>query len=283
MVSCTDKANPVNTTDNNNVVADNGGGNNDQGDNNGGNDNDSEPAAIDFNNIDLQDPYYKNSRGTTYKTDNGRNNSSATGHIAETPWEYELWYTDGNNSITLYSNGNFKTTWSGTSSLLSRVGYKYANSSDYVDYNTKNYIADYQFTKAGAAVFGCIGVYGWTYNPIVEYYIIEDWYGDKPSASALGTKKGELTVDGENYFIYENSRPRMSTPWGTQDIKQIFSVRQSASHQGRIHINAHFNRWNTMGLRPGKLVEVAMAVQVEGNATGSVDFTYFNLMALKSE
>ncbi len=145
----------------------------------------SEPAEIDFNNIDPQDPHYKDNRGSGHNV-----NGNRTGTISGTPWSLEQWAeSSGQYSMTYYDNGNFKATWSNCSDYLARVGFKYNNSG--IDPKTKNYIADYQFTKTGSASWGYIGAYGWTNDPIVEYYIVDDWYGST-GVPYGGQKKANL-------------------------------------------------------------------------------------------
>ena len=39
--------------------------------------------------------------------------------------------------------------------------------------------ADFAFTKTGSAGgYSYIGIYGWSENPLHEYYIVEDWFGN---------------------------------------------------------------------------------------------------------
>lgn len=238
---------------------------------------DPEPAEIDFNNIDPQDPHYKDNRGSGHSV-----NGNRTGTISGTPWSLEQWAeSSGQYSMTYYDNGNFNATWSNCSDYQARVGFKYNNSG--IDPKTKNYIADYQYTKTGNAGYGYIGAYGWTNNPIVEFYIVDDWYGKRPPYSTSCQKKGELTVDGATYDIYTDVRTNAPSPYGAKNFLQIFSVRQSARQQGRIHISAHFGKWEELGLQLGKLTEVSLLTEAGTNATGSVEYNYFNLMDLPVE
>ena len=231
---------------------------------------DGEPAEIDFNNIDPNDPYYKNNRGSS-KGISGNQVNSITG----TPWKYEQWIEAGNGTMTVYDNGNFKATWSNCGDYLATVGFKYGT---YIDRATKNYIADYQFTKTGSASYGYIGAYGWTHEPIVEYYIVDDWYGNT-GVPYGGNKKGELTVDGATYTVYTVQRINSPSYFGeNKTFTSVFSVRESRRQQGRIHISTHFDEWNKKGITLGKIAELTMLAEAGGNATGSVEFTYLNLM-----
>ena len=205
-------------------------------------------------------------------TTQGSNNSSVTGYIGNSGYHYEIWYQGGNNSMTYYNDGTFSAQWNGSSDFLARVGFKYNSDKTYdqIGYLT----ADYKFTKSGSASYSYIGIYGWTKNPLVEYYIVDDWF-TKPSTSYLGTKKGEIEVDGDIYDIYTYTRVQQPSIEGTSTFPQYFSVRRTARQCGHIDITAHFKKWEELGLQMGKLYEAKVLAEAGGNATGKIDFTYF--------
>lgn len=209
--------------------------------------------------------------GTTTR---GQNNSSVTGNIGNSGYHYEIWYQGGNNSMTYYNDGTFSAEWNGSNDFLARVGFKYNSTQthDQIGYFT----ADYKFTKSGSAAYSYIGIYGWTQNPLVEYYIVDDWF-TKPSPSYLGTKKGEITVDGDTYDIYTYTRVNQPSIEGTSTFPQFFSVRRNARQCGHIDITAHFKKWNEVGLKLGKMYEVKVLAEAGGGATGKIDFTYFKM------
>ena len=164
--------------------------------------------------------------GTTTR---GQNNSSVTGNIGNSGYHYEIWYQGGNNSMTYYNDGTFSAEWNGSNDFLARVGLKYNSTQthDQIGYFT----ADYKFTKSGNASYSYIGIYGWTENPLVEYYIVDDWF-TKPSPQYLGTKKGEITVDGDTYDIYTFTRVNQPSIKGTSTFPQFFSVRRTGERYG---------------------------------------------------
>ncbi len=196
--------------------------------------------------------------------------------------------------MTYYSNGTFQASWSGAEDYLARVGYQYNNG--LVDHKTKHYAVDYKYTKTSQhADYGYIGVYGWTRNPDVEYYIVDDWYS-KPNEQFIGPKFGELNVDGGTYTIHAFVRDNEYSKLGQSTFLQIFSVRTEPRQCGHIDISAHFNKWDelfkgqtenlptskngrmnyTVGF--GKLMEVMLMSEAGGSATGSIDYTYFNMV-----
>jgi endo-1,4-beta-xylanase len=58
---------------------------------------------------------------------------------------------------------------------------------------------------------GLLSVYGWSTNPLVEYYVVEDNFG----FSSGGTVKGSVTSDGSSYTIWENTRVNEPSIVGT--------------------------------------------------------------------
>ena len=214
------------------------------------------------------------------------------GSINGTPWGYEQWYQGGNASMTYYSNGTFKANWSGSSDYLTRVGYQYNGNG--ISHKTKNFAVDYKYTKTGNAQYGYIGVYGWTKNPETEYYIVDDWFS-KPSEQYVGEKFGEITVDGAKYSIHAFLRQQEPSKSGTSTFVQFFSIRETPRQCGHIDISAHFKKWDELftgqqkqlrgskgggsaSLKFGNVTEVMLMTEAGGNATGSVDYTYFNMV-----
>ena len=186
-----------------------------------------------------------------------------TGSVSGTPWEYEIWYLSGNNSLSYYSNGTFKVSWSGTNDLIAGMGYRYATA---VKPYTKEYAADFKHEKKGTAGgYNYIGVYGKTVEPNSEFYIIDDWF-NKPGANILGQKKGQFQVDGDTYEIYHSQTP----------VNTYYSVRKSARSCGHISISEHFKKWDALGMKVGKLTEVMFGAII-GGGSGSYECTYYHM------
>ena len=208
------------------------------------------------------------------KVDNGRDNQSATGKVGESPYHYEIWYQGGSNSMTSYDNGTFTAKWSGTNDFLARVGFKYNEDKTHDELGPID--AYFNWKKSGnAGGYNYIGIYGWTVDPLVEYYIVDDWFSE-PGPNLLGQKKGEFTVDGATYEVYQNQRVNAPSIKGNQTFPQYFSKRKGARQCGHIDITAHFKKWESLGMKMGKMYEAKVLVEA-GGGSGSFDVTYFKM------
>ena len=223
---------------------------------------------------------------------NGSNVSgNQVGGISGTPWGFEQWYQGGSATMTYYSNGTFKANWNNSNDYLTRVGYQYNGNG--ISHTTKHFTVDYKYNKTGNATDGYIGVYGWTKNPETEYYVVDDWYS-KPSEQYVGEKFGEITVDGAKYTIHAFLRQQEPSKSGTSTFVQFFSIRETPRQCGHIDISAHFKKWDELftgqnqqlrgskgggsaSLKFGNVTEVMLMTEAGGGATGSVDYTYFNM------
>lgn len=198
----------------------------------------------------------------------GQSDVSVKDAIPNSIYHYEIWYQGGNNSMTYYEDGTFSAEWNGSNDFLARVGLKYNSDKTFQELSPIS--ADYHFTKQpGNASYSYIGIYGWTQEPLSEYYITDDWFGGKPNP---GNRVGEVQVDGETYDIYTNTRYNAPSILDhNETFTQYFSVRRNARQCGHIDITAHMKAWEKYGFK-GKLYEAKLLVEAGGGATGKIDF-----------
>jgi endo-1,4-beta-xylanase len=144
----------------------------------------------------------------------------------------------GFGAITFpYANqwpGNFELSWSNTQDIVSGKGWL-PGSARIVNYNVGNLSGDYNF----------VGVYGWTKNPLIEYYVVE-----MGQNNANGIYVNTINSDGHNYNFYKHLQVNQPAPelasatfWQYLDNWGGATVGTSRS----INMANHVNNWRARG------------------------------------
>lgn len=173
-------------------------------------------------------------------------------------------------------DATFSATWNDVEDFLARVGLDFDRNRRADRIGT--IVAEFQHTKTGSEEgLTYIGVYGWTVNPLREYYILDDWGATKPAGVASDgtprTNVGTLTADGDTYDVWKKTRVNKPAITGdNMTFDQYFSIRRNARQCGRITVSEHFAKWIELGLDLGNLVEVKLLVEAQANS-GSVEFS----------
>jgi len=107
---------------------------------------------------------------------------------------------------------------------------------------------------------GYLAIYGWTRNPLIEYYIVESHADLAPNEP--WTSKGEFTIDGEGtYEIFTSTRVNKPSIEGTRTFQQYWSVRKEKRVGGTVTTTKHFDAWKSKGLNLGSYDSVIVAVE----------------------
>lgn len=200
----------------------------------------------------------------------GQNTQGTAGGLSWSLWSNTL---SSSACITTFNSPAFSARWNNNGDFLARVGLEFGNAGKtYDQYGTIK--ADFAYKKTGSAGgYSYIGIYGWSTNPCVEWYIVDDRWGTMPFNAYNATLKGTVSIDGADYKLFQNKTNGTggSRCSGVSQWDQFWSIRQTARQCGTITISEHFKAWDNAGLKLGGLLEAKILVET-GGGTGDIEF-----------
>lgn len=216
-----------------------------------------------------------------------QHSGNGTGGDGNLAWE--IWSNTGQGELTSYDVPAFSAIWNEAGGYLGRLGYEWGGPGDTpVPHEQRGTItAQFVAHKSGTAGgYSYVGMYGWSTDPCVEWYVVEDSYNNMPvgfndldsSFGDQGVERG-VNIDGGSYLVYK--RPTEGTGGtrcsGETRWDQYYSVRTTARNCGQISLTEHFEAWENLGLPMGNLLEAKIVVEV-GGGQGRVDLPIANVI-----
>jgi len=166
---------------------------------------------------------------------------------------YTYWKDTGSASMTLGSGGNYSVSWNlGSGNFVGGKGWSTGSSSRRIGYNCGAW-------QPNGNAYLC--VYGWTTNPLIEYYVVDSWGSWRPPG---GSSPGTVSTDGGTYNLYRTQRVNQPSIIGTATFYQHWSVRTAKRATGSnqtITFANHVNAWRNRGWNLGNHNYQVMATE----------------------
>ncbi|KAJ7728461.1 endo-1,4-beta-xylanase [Mycena metata] len=170
-------------------------------------------------------------------------------------------------TFTNIAGGKYEVQWDGSGDFVVGQGTNPGSKSAVLTYS-----ASWGPNPSSAAI---LSVYGWSTNPLVEYYINEEANNFNLGTANPGTTlKGTVVSDGATYNIYEHQQVNQPSIQGTATFQQYLSVRQGGRTSGTVTVANHVNAWAKLGMPLGTMNYQVMAVEglsSSGQATVTVN------------
>ncbi|HEY4452958.1 MAG TPA: glycoside hydrolase family 11 protein [Pseudonocardiaceae bacterium] len=174
---------------------------------------------------------------------------------------YQMWTAgSGSACITMNSGNSYSTSWSGIGDFVAGVGWNPGS----------NHTVSFSGGLNASGGTALMSLYGWSTNPLVEYYVMENYHGSPPTA---GTYMGQVTSDGGTYNIYEHLQVNQPSTQGTATFEQYLAIRTSPVSSGTITTSNFFSAWASHGMNLGTLNYQIMATEAWGGGSGNSSVT----------
>jgi endo-1,4-beta-xylanase len=174
---------------------------------------------------------------------------------------YQMWSAgQGSACITLNSSNSYSSSWSGIGDFVAGVGWN-PGSTQSISYNGS--------LNANGGT-NLVSLYGWSTNPLVEYYVIDNYVG---SPNTAGQNMGTITSDGGTYTIIKHQQVNQPSIQGTTTFWQYLAIRTSPRSSGTITFQNFVNAWASKGMNLGSMNYQIMATEAWGGGSGNSNIT----------
>ena len=174
---------------------------------------------------------------------------------------FTFWKDGGDACITLGEGGAYRTAYrlSPRYNLVTGKGWAKGSASRVVGYNAG------QFDPGNNSY---LTLYGWSTDPLVEYYVVDSWGTGFRPPGRDGERLGTVESDGGTYEIFRSQRVEKPSIRGAQTFYQYWSVRterRPLARNSTITFANHVAAWRQHGLELGTMDYQVMATEGFGS------------------
>lgn len=178
---------------------------------------------------------------------------------------YSFWTEGGGTaSMTLGPAGNYSTKWTNIQNFTAGKGWKVGK---------KDRVICYEGSYDGGSN-GFLAVYGWTKDPLIEYYVVESHGQWRPPGNTSDIiSKGSFYSDGDTYDIYTSTRTNKPSIIGNATFQQYWSVRRTKRSSGTVTFANHVAKWESLGIKMGTTWDYQIMESEGYGSSGSSNIT----------
>lgn len=178
---------------------------------------------------------------------------------------FTFWKSSGDACMTLGQRGGYTTDYrlGARENLVAGKGWRVGSQTRTIGYKVNQF-------EAGTNSY--LTLYGWSTDPLIEYYIVEDWGSNFTPPGDDAKPLGTVRSDGGTYTIYRTQRVEQPSIRGTQTFYQYWSVRtqrQTFGEDRKITFANHVAAWRKAGMQLGTMHYQVLATEGFGSTGNS--------------
>lgn len=178
---------------------------------------------------------------------------------------FTFWKSSGDACMTLEPEGRYTSRYAlgrGQNLVLGK-GWRTGEADRTVRYRAAEF-------EAGRNSY--LALYGWSTDPLVEYYVVDSWGSEFTPPGAGAEVLGTVESDGGTYNIYRTTRVEKPSIRGIATFDQFWSVRTTRRPLGgdaTITFPHHVDAWRGAGMTLGEMNYQVMATEGFGSSGSS--------------
>ncbi len=173
---------------------------------------------------------------------------------------YTFWKDAGSACMTLGEGAAYRIEYAlNPGNLVAGTGWRTGSETRKIGYRADAF-------EAGTNSY--LTLYGWSTDPLIEYYVVESWGSNFTPPGEGAPVLGTLESDGGTYRIYRTTRVEKPSIRGTQTFDQFWSVRtkrRPIGEDGSITFANHVEAWRRHGMALGTMNYQVMATEGYGS------------------